>query len=68
MCSCCKHDYFNPVNKTVDYSGVEMALDNKGEFRVRCYNLDTQEMDYMDVINVRYCPMCGRRFKNDGKN
>lgn len=56
-----EHDFLT-LNDTVEYSGIEIALNDQGMLRIRVYdkgNLETQ-----DIVNITYCPFCGRRFKN----
>ena len=65
MCQYCEHENndFMILNETTDYSGIEMALNRQGVFRVRYYT----EGDIWfseDVINIKHCPMCSREFSN----
>lgn len=61
MCEYCeKGNGFKALNDTVDYSGLEISINNKGMLRTRAYmfkkNFQTQ-----DIVNINYCPMCGKR-------
>lgn len=63
MCKYCEADNndFVLLNDTSDYSGIEMALNRQGMFRVRYYT----EGDIWfseDILNIKHCPMCGRKF------
>lgn len=64
MCRYCdpsgNHD-FRPVNQSAEYSDIEMSLSNLGVFRVRVYN--GENITRQDVVEMRYCPLCGRKFQ-----
>lgn len=60
MCEYCKGSGFNPLNDTVDYSGLEIAISSKGMLRVRNYNFK-EVFSSQDVVNISFCPMCGRK-------
>lgn len=59
-----KHTMFPNYIGAFAYSGIEMALNPQGMFRVRvldsCDRFTTQ-----DVVTIKYCPMCGRKFRRD---
>ena len=62
-CQCCSKatNDFVLLNETCSYSGIEMALNRQGMLRVRYYT----EGDIWfseDIINVEFCPVCGKRF------
>lgn len=61
-----KTNQFNPVNQTVNYSGIEMSLNRQGMLRVRVFDciddLPTIEVLTEDVVEMKYCPLCGKRF------
>lgn len=64
MCEYCKsRTEFIPLNTTADYSGLEFALcDNI--LRVRYYpSNDHMHFETQDLINIKFCPMCGRRLE-----
>lgn len=69
MCDKCEtsDNGFVLLNNTACYSGIEFAMSNKGMLRVRTYpNLDDSGLfDSQDIINIDYCPICGRRLRND---
>ena len=64
-CPYCDEEYngFTPLNQTVDYSGIEIAINNKGMLRARCYSETTGNLITQDVVNIRYCPVCGRELR-----
>ena len=64
MCKYCEHENndFVLLNQTVDYSGIEMSLNRQGVLRIRYYNSYEDLFSSQDFINVKFCPMCGRKF------
>lgn len=60
-----KDNRFVRLNKTKDYSGIEMSLNPQGMLRVRVNDDETGSFTTQDIINVCFCPMCGRRFRRD---
>lgn len=64
-----KTNEFNPVNQTVKYSGIELALNRQGILRVRAFDFHgdppTIGFTAQDVVEIKYCPMCGKRFINN---
>lgn len=60
-----KDNRFVRLNKTKDYSSIEMLLNPQGMLRVRVGDDGTGNFVTQDTINVRFCPMCGRRFRRD---
>lgn len=62
-CKYCQHESndFVLLNKTADYSGIEMALNRQGMIRVRYYEYEGQPWWSEDIINIKFCPMCGRK-------
>ena len=64
-CPYCEADTndFILANQTADYSGIEMAINRQGMFRVRTYPNSTDDnFDSQDVIELKYCPLCGKPF------
>lgn len=63
MCKYCENENndFIILNETTDYSGIEMALNRQGMFRVRYYEDDSQIWFSQDSINIKFCPICGRK-------
>ena len=65
-CAYCEgeNNQFVLFNVSGEYSGIEMALNPQGMFRVRvldsCDSFTTQ-----DIVTIKYCPMCGRKFRMD---
>ena len=64
MCKYCEHENndFVILNDTVEYSNIEMALNRQGMLRVRYFEQGKYDLFYsQDIINVKFCPMCGRK-------
>lgn len=65
MCQYCENrgdNDFVLLNKTVDYSGIEMALNRQGMLRTRYYEQGKYDLWFTeDIINVKFCPICGRK-------
>lgn len=64
-CPYCETDNndFVMMNQTVEYSGIEMSLNRQGMLRVRFY--DRSDVWFSeDIVNIKHCPMCGKRFNN----
>lgn len=59
MCEYCGSNEFTALNDTVDYSGLEIAINNS-MLRVRNYNFK-DIFETQDVVNINYCPICGRK-------
>jgi len=57
-----KDNSFVPMNQTKEYSGIEMALNRQGMLRVRAGRAPNGDFETQDIVNIRYCPMCGRNF------
>lgn len=52
------------LNQTTDYSGIEMALNRQGMLRVRYYDDSSKIWFTEDIIEIKYCPNCGRAMKS----
>jgi len=64
-CPYCENDTndFIILNQTVEYSGIEMAVNRQGCLRVRTYPDGTENnFDSQDIVEIKYCPNCGKRF------
>ena len=63
MCKYCEHENndFVALNETVNYSGIEMALNKQGMFRVRYYT-ESGIWFSEDILNINHCPICGKKF------
>lgn len=60
-CKFCSEDYsvLNPISN--EYSGLEISLMTKIKcLRVRAY-MHKELFETQDVINIKYCCMCGRK-------
>lgn len=68
MCQYCEPrngNDFVVMNDTKEYSGMEMAINCQGMLRVRYYQYNgIDRFESQDILNVKYCPMCGRKFNN----
>lgn len=61
MCEYCNEDY-KVLNTTREYSDIEISLMTKIScIRVRAIFDETGLFQTQDVININYCPMCGRK-------
>ena len=60
-----KGNRFMRLNKTKDYSAIELSLNPQGRLRVRVGDDGAGNFVTQDTINVLFCPMCGRRFRRD---
>ena len=52
---------FVPMNQAVEYSGIEMAVNRQGMLRVRVLD-DDGSFTTQDIIEIRNCPLCEKRF------
>lgn len=65
-CEFCKptdDNRFVPLNNTVGYSGIEISMHQKGMLRCRYYENENL-FETQDVINIKFCPVCGEKLKN----
>lgn len=65
-CQYCRerNNDFVLLNDTGMYSGVNFEINRQGMFRVRVFNDEMDGFVTQDILNVRYCPMCGREFNS----
>lgn len=65
MCTWCNRadNDFVLLNETSEYSGIEIALNRQGVLRIR-YN-ENDGWISQDIINVNFCPICGRKLTED---
>lgn len=54
---------FALVNQSVEYSGIEIAINRQGMLRIRTYSDNSDIFDSQDIVELKYCPLCGRKFK-----
>lgn len=58
---CDRKDYdFVPLNETFGYSGIEISLNKQGMLRVRYYDINDPDFVIQDIVNIKFCPNCGR--------
>lgn len=64
LCPYCEsnNNQFIEVNQTKEYSGIEMCLNRQGMFRVRYYDDNDNIFVSQDIVNIKYCPYCGKAF------
>lgn len=53
---------FVAINQTVEYSGIELAVNRQGMLRVRYYGTYGDTFESQDIVEIKYCPLCGRKF------
>ena len=56
---------FIPLNQTVEYSGIEMALNRKGMLRARVYEPGKETFTTQDIVEIKHCPNCGAKMDGD---
>lgn len=62
-----KDNDFVLLNETTDYSCIEMSLNRQGMLRVRYYDDSSHIWFSEDIVNINFCPMCGRKFMEENK-
>lgn len=64
MCQYCDSNCndFVVMNQTMEYSGIELAINRKGMLRARYYDVNRDIFETQDIIEIKYCPLCGRKF------
>ena len=50
---------FIPLNQSVEYSGIEIALNRQGMLRVRLYEPFQETFIAQDIVEIKCCPNCG---------
>ena len=56
-----KTNDFIPINQTVEYSGIEIALNRQGMLRVRVYESGQETFTAQDIVEIKCCPNCGAK-------
>jgi hypothetical protein len=56
---------FVPLNDTTDYSGIGMSLNKQGMLRTRYYDDSSHIWFAEDIVNINFCPMCGRKLTEE---
>jgi hypothetical protein len=67
MCQYCElrnNNDFVAMNQTMEYSGIELAINCQGMLRARYYDINGDTFESQDIVNIKRCPMCGRKFNN----
>ena len=64
MCQYCDSNCndFVIMNQTMEYSGIELAINRQGMLRARYYDVNGDVFETQDIIEIKYCPLCGRKF------
>ena len=63
-CSRADNDFVLLNKKTVQCSGIGVGINRQGMLRVGYY--DEASYVYMeDIVNISFCPMCGRKLEED---
>ena len=57
---------FVPINQTVEYSGIEIALNRQGMLRVRVYESGQETFTTQDIVEIKCCPNCGAKMGLEG--
>lgn len=52
---------FVAMNQTVEYSGIELAMNRQGMLRARYYDVNGDTFETQDIVEIKYCPMCGKQ-------
>ena len=65
MCQYCDSDCndFVVMNQAMEYSGIELAINRQGMLRARYYGINRDSFETQDIIEIKCCPLCGRKFK-----
>ena len=66
MCQYCKerNNDFVILNNANMYSGIDIEINRQGMLRVRVFNDEMDGFITQDILNINYCPMCGRKFNS----
>ena len=57
----CDTNNFEPLTQTAEYSGIELAVNRQGMLRARVLD-DDGGFSTQDIVEIRFCPLCGKRF------
>ena len=60
-----KTNDFVPINQSVEYSGIEIALNRQGMLRVRVYESGQETFTTQDIVEIKYCPNCGAKMDKE---
>lgn len=59
----CENNDFILLNDTNMYSGVDIEINRQGMLRIRVFNDEYGGFVTEDILNLKYCPICSRRFE-----
>lgn len=51
---------FVPINQTVEYNNIEIAVNRQGMLRARAFD-SHGKLETQDIAEIHYCPLCGRK-------
>lgn len=60
-----KDNDFVLLNETGMYSGLDIEMNKQGMLRIRYFHGATERFETQDIINIKFCPVCGRKFTED---
>lgn len=60
-----KENHYIPLNSEMrEHSNIEIDFAvNGGHIRIRCAYDIPNTPHYIDILEIEYCPLCGRRIK-----
>ena len=61
ICSGQDNDFRQLNVETIRYSAIEIAVNRQGMLRARSISPTGGMLD-QDVVNISFCPVCGRKF------
>lgn len=64
MCKYCENENndFVLLNDTNMYSGIDIEINRQGFLRVRVLNDEMDSFITQDILSIKHCPICGRKF------
>lgn len=60
-----KDNGFVSITQTAEYSDLDIEINRQGMLRVRCYNDEMDGFVTQDIVNIGFCPMCGRKLAEE---
>lgn len=64
-CEAPTNDFIQMNQNTIDYSCIEISINRQGILRARTYvrKDDLFLYEHQDIIEINYCPLCGKPFR-----
>ena len=56
-----KTNDFISINQSVEYSGIEIAINRQGMLRVRVYEYGQETFTAQDIVEIKCCPKLRRK-------